>query len=394
MSNSNSECDSCDSCEPHSSTTTTSASSSDSGCNDECCNDLTAPYHSIDVSSSKKRQGKQVRTFQKAWFSNHQWLSYCKKRNAVVCFYCSFVCTKLGTVFSKIDSAFITKGFSNWKKAKEKFREHESSHIHHESVFKYESIHRPSVISVANTAFKKQQEVNRRMLLIQLRNLRFLMRQGLSFRGQGEEGNLHQLMKLQAEDCQAWLNSSRYQSPEIINELMELMSKNLLRSLLADIKAQPFYAIIADETRDISGREQLALSIRWVSESYQVHEDLIGLAVVEATDAASLKSVILDSLIRCGLSISNCCGQAYDGAANMSGGLSGVAARIQNDEPKALYVHCTAHCVNLCMQDCAKQCKAVRDALSLANEIFNFIKLSPKRLSLFESLQKGCPASL
>ena len=79
-------------------------------------------------------------------------------------------------------------------------------------------------------------------------------------------------MKLQAEDCpelQAWLNHSRYQSPEIINEIIELISKNLLRSLLADIKAQPFYAIIADESRDISGREQFALSIRWVSESYQ-----------------------------------------------------------------------------------------------------------------------------
>ena len=103
------------------------------------------------------------------------------------------------------------------------------------------------------------------MLLIQLRNLCFLMRQVLSFCGQGEV-NLHQLMKLQAEYCpelQAWLNRSRYQSPEIINEIIEL------RSLLADIKAQPFYAIIADESRDISGREQFALSIRWVSESYQ-----------------------------------------------------------------------------------------------------------------------------
>ena len=58
-----------------------------------------------------------------------------------------------------------------------------------------------------------------------------------------------------ATDC-------RYQSPEVSNELVELMSKQLLRLLLADIKSRPFYAIIADETRDISGKEQLALSIR------------------------------------------------------------------------------------------------------------------------------------
>ena len=315
----------------------------------------------------------------------------------MICFYCSVVNAKQGITFSKRnDSAFITKGFSNWKKAKEKFREHESSQTHREAVFKYESMKRPSIISISNTAFKKQQEVNRQMLLIQLRNLRFLMRQGLSFRGHGEEGNLYQLMKLQAEDCpqlQAWLRSNKYQSPEIINELLELMSKNMLRSLLSAIKSRPFYAIIADETRDISGKEQLALSIRWVTESYQIHEDLIGLACVEATNAASLKSVICDCLTRCGLSLSNCCGQAYDGAANMSGRLSGVATRIQQDEPKALYVHCTAHSVNLCMQECAKQCKVIRDALSLVNEICNFIKLSPKRLALFDNMQESSSVS-
>ena len=87
----------------------------------------------------------------------------------------------------------------------------------------------------------------------------------------------------------------------------------MLRSLLIDIKKQPFYAIIADETRDISGKEKLALSIRWVSELYQVHEDLIGLTYVEATDAASLKSVILDCSTHCGLSISTDVGRLMMG---------------------------------------------------------------------------------
>ena len=35
------------------------------------------------------------------------------------------------------------------------------------------------------------------------------------------------------------------------------------------------------------------------------------------------------------------------GAANMAGQLSGLATRIQDDEPKALFVHCTAYSVNL-----------------------------------------------
>ena len=100
-----------------------------------------------------------------------------------------------------------------------------------------------------------------------------------------------------------------------IPQLIELMSKQLLRLLLINIKSRPFYAIIADETRDISGKEQLALSLRRVSETYEVHKDLIGLACVEANDAGNLKSVIYDCLTRCRLSISNFCREAYDGGS-------------------------------------------------------------------------------
>lgn len=82
--------------------------------------------------------------------------------------------------------------------------------------------------------------------------------------------------------------------------------------------------------------------------SYEVHEDLIAMANVEATDASNLKMVIQDCLFRCSLFLSNCCGQAYDGAANMASHLNGLATNIQQ-EPKGLFVHCAAHSVNSCL---------------------------------------------
>ena len=81
-----------------------------------------------------------------------------------------------------------------------------------------------------------------------------------------------------------------------MNKLIELMATQVLRSLLDDIKAQaaqPLFALIVDETRDISGVEQLAISLRWVNQFYEVHEDLIGLVSVELTNASTLKSVRL-----------------------------------------------------------------------------------------------------
>ena len=58
----------------------------------------------------------------------------------------------------------------------------------------------------------------------------------------------------------------------------------------------------------------------------------------------------------------------------MSGYISGVAARIQEAEPTALYVHCLAHCTNLCLQSVGKKISAIWEALNLTMELSNFIK--------------------
>ena len=80
-----------------------------------------------------------------------------------------------------------------------------------------------------------------------------------------------------------------------------------------------------------------------------------------------------------------CRGQAYDGAANMQGSRTGVAARVLQEQPAALKVHCLAHSLNLCLQDAARKLPTLRDALELCREIYKLIKLSPKSSFLFAS---------
>ena len=77
----------------------------------------------------------------------------------------------------------------------------------------------------------------------------------------------------------------------------------------------------------------------------------------------------------------------YDGASNMAGHLSGVAVRLQREEPRAHYVHCLAHSLNLCLQECSCKCSAVRDALGVTQELANLIRASPKRLGLFNRMK-------
>ena len=71
----------------------------------------------------------------------------------------------------------------------------------------------------------------------------------------------------------------------------------------------------------------------------------------------------------------------------MSGHLRGVAARIQEIEPRVIMFHCLAHCTNLCLQSVGRQTLCIREALDLVKGINDLIRCSPKRSSLFESLR-------
>ena len=212
----------------------------------QCCDDQSVPYQSFSVDSSKRKQGKQNRVFQKKWFSDHKWLSYCLTHNAIFCFYCRKTTLQGELTFStRGDSSFFTNGFHNWKKGKEKFRNHEMSQTHNAAALKCESLSRPNILTLANSALKKDQEERREMLMKQLHSLRFSLCQGLAVRGHSDtdEGNLYQLMKFQAvssSQLQSWLRDKKYQSPEIVNEQIQLMSKHVLRSLLTIIKSRTF----------------------------------------------------------------------------------------------------------------------------------------------------------
>ena len=156
---------------------------------------------------------------------------------------------------------------------------------------------------------------------------------------------------------------------------------------MCDIHRAQWFSLILDEATDVSHKEQMVVCIRWVDEDISIHEDPLELIHLPKTDAGTLTSALKDCLIRFSLPLSQCRGQAYDGASSMSGHLSGLAARITKDVPTAIFAHCFAHCTNLCLQSVARQCVPVRDALDLLMEVSQLILYSPKRSSLFVTLQ-------
>ena len=168
---------------------------------------------------------------------------------------------------SKADAAFSTEGFCNWKKAIDRSKEHERSHAHQHAVAAHISCQIPINQQLQKQLTKTQQ--NRRCSLFkQILALRYLVRQGLAVRNYHAGGsNLTVLLQTVLEE-EKWVQDSKYQSPEIVNELIEMMGNHALRSVLSSMCNQRWFALLADETRNISNREQLVLCIRWVSEDF------------------------------------------------------------------------------------------------------------------------------
>ena len=241
-------------------------------------------------------------------------------------------------------------GFDNWKKALEKFRNHNCCNGHGEAILKMQMIQMVPVMEQLSTqAFRREQEETRQAFLKELHCLRFLLLQGLAIHGHKEEkGNLWQMLimwSIYDSSLRRWVKEKKYLSPVIVNELITSMGLSVLRSLLMNIKkcVPAWYAIIADENTDVAKREQLNMSIRWVNNDYEVNEDLVGLYCLPNTTSNTLYSVVTDILMRCGLPLSMCRGQAYDGASNMQGKRNGLATNIRNEVPAALPVHYLAH---------------------------------------------------
>ena len=101
---------------------------------------------------------------------------------------------------------------------------------------------------------------------------------------------------------------------------------------------------LADEARDISNQEQLALIIRFIDKEHKIKEECI--VAIRDLIGESISKLILYELKCLGISMQNCRAQGYGGAGAMSGSKKGVVARITKLSPKIIFVHCFSHVLN------------------------------------------------
>nr|KAJ0219001.1 hypothetical protein LSAT_V11C300155530 [Lactuca sativa] len=334
--------------------------------------------------------GGKPRRFIQSWFDdNKYWLEY---RCCICCYLFKSSIPNQGGSYH-----FVKSGFKAWNR-KSGIDKHKEGTPHTIVVQKCQSL--MNQIQSMTSAFEKQTTLQEKEYFIRLNAsidcVRFLLLQGLAFRCHNEKedsdnkGNFLELLQWLADRCDVVdrvvlknaPKNAQMKCGEIQKDIVQACSDVILNVIMGEL-GNDFFAILVDESRDVSCKEQMALVLKG-----EVVERFVGLRNVNDTSALSLKATIYDMLSKRNLSPSRIRGQGYDGASNMSGAFNGLKTLIMNETKSAHFVHCFAHQLQLVLVFVAKNHTTVNDSFDVVSRLLNIIGSSYKRRAKLRKKQE------
>jgi hypothetical protein len=122
-----------------------------------------------------------------------------------------------------------------------------------------------------------------------------------------------------------------YFSPDIQNELINLLGPRLRQTIISSIQKAKYYSIIFHTTPD---NAHMSDFLRF-SVTVEINEVFIDFIPLDVKTAEIITAGITNKLERDGLNLEDCRGQSYDNQVAMAGVHSGVQMRILDPNPLA-----------------------------------------------------------
>ncbi|KAL7104054.1 hypothetical protein ACP275_08G220400 [Erythranthe tilingii] len=175
-------------------------------------------------------------------------------------------------------------------------------------------------------------------------------------------------------------------APEIQQQIISAFAHLVSKTIICDIE-DDFFALLVDEARDVSIKEQMAVALRYVNNEGKIIERFLGVVHVPNTTSRCLKASLECLLATFGLSLSRVRGQGYDGASNMQGEFNGLKSLILKENKSAFYVHCFVHQLQLALVQITKKNKQLSEFFGSLALLANIIGGSCKRQELLREKQ-------
>jgi Domain of unknown function (DUF4371) len=336
-----------------------------------------------------------MRRFNTIWFDKYKtWLEYSVSKDAVFCLPCYLFRPEI--LGSGGRTNFVGEGFRNWKKSTTSFEEHigASNSRHNEAERKCAALmnERQNIQAMIERQSVRQGMEYRIQLNATVDTIRFLLRQGLPFRGHDESESsdskglfLEQMRFLgdhNKEIDEVILDNApqnlKLVAPEIQKDIVNACAEETIQEILTEL-GDELFSVMVDEARDASTKEQMAVVIRYVNKRGCIVERFLGIVHVFETTAITLKMALEDLFGKYDLALSRLRGQGYDGASNMSGEFNGLKALILSENNSAYYVHCFAHQLQLTLIAVASDHNEVCLFFQMVDTILNVAGGSCKR---------------
>ena len=130
----------------------------------------------------------------------------------------------------------------------------------------------------------------------------------------------------------------------------------------------------------------MSLVLWYLDSNFLVKESFVGFIHCNTgLTGEHLSNTILKEIESLELSMDDCRGKGFDGAGAMTGSEKGVASRISQRYPNAIYSHCYSHILKLCVMKCIK-IEQVKSMFEYCRTISDFFNNSLKRVQLFENV--------
>ncbi|KAJ4449795.1 hypothetical protein ANN_01199, partial [Periplaneta americana] len=257
---------------------------------------------------------------------------------------------------------------------------------------------------------REQGNVNVQRILPIIKTVIFCGRQGIPLSGHKDfvpfdlenppnhnEGNFRALLRERVDAGDDNLKShllvcgknASYISWKTQNEIISACNYIILSQTVVRVNEARCFAILADESVEVSGTEQFSLSVRFL-ENDSIREEFLQFIPVSETTGINLARTILESLTRFNVDLKYMRGQGYDGASAMSGQFQGAQAFILKECPAALYVHCASHSLNLAISDacCVPE---IRNCIGIVGKVCEFFNTPKRQDVLINSIKELCP---